>query len=150
MRKAGALLAAVALLALSVGTGGCGLIDSLTPFGVGTRDYSSAGDNVNGTWFGTTDSGGAVSFQVASETVSVPKFLDTVADCTRDFTSEADTAPVVDGRFTIQILYDQGRFVASGTFTSDGTCSGTFFFEALGASACPSNGTGTFVAVKVF
>ena len=58
MRRARARAAAV-LLVLALGAPGCGLVDSLTPFGVGTRDYASRGlQNVNGTWAGTTATGG--------------------------------------------------------------------------------------------
>ena len=69
MRRARARAAAV-ILALALGATGCGLVDSLTPFGVGTQDYKSGAENVNGTWAGQTATGGEVTFQVGSDTVS--------------------------------------------------------------------------------
>ena len=76
-------------------------------------------------------------------------FLHVAADCTWTFESDGELTPVVDDVFTVEISYDQGRFVATGTFTSSTTCSGTYFFEgAPGAGVCPTSGTGTFVAQK--
>ena len=152
MRSARARAAAVCL-ALALGTPGCGLVDSLTPFGVGTRDYASevSGENVNGLWAGNTASGGNVSFQVGSDVVS--KFILThVADgCTLEFDAFDITPPVVDGVFTIEKNIDAGgRFVVTGTFTSSTTSSGSYFFNSLTAGSCPTAGTGTFTANRQF
>jgi hypothetical protein len=145
MRRARARAAAVSL-ALALGTPGCGLVDSLTPFGVGTQDYGGGVENVNGNWAGKTGNGGDVTFQVGNNTVSSPVFLHVTPDCTWRFESLTIVAPVVDSVFTIEIPYDQGRFVATGRFTSASACSGTYFFEGLGAGVCPTAGTGSFTA----
>ena len=149
MRKAGALAAAT-LLALALGAPGCGLVDSLTPLWVGHQDYGAGGENVNGSWAGKTATGGDVTFQVGSDTVSRLVLNHVTTDCTMSFKQEATTAPpIVNGVFTLELRYaDQGRIVITGTFTSDATCSGTYFFEALPAGPCPTSGSGTFYADK--
>lgn len=149
MRRAGALVAA-ALLSLVLFSSGCDWVGSLTPFGIGTRDYSSEGANVNGNWVGKTGTGGAVSFQVGSDTVSTIRFLHVAPGCTLTFEESTKLVPVANGRFTVELDLDQGRFVATGNFTSATTCSGNYSFQALQAGICPSSGTGTFVADKVF
>ena len=147
MRKARALAAAV-LLALVSGASGCGLVDSLTPFGVGTQDYSStSGSNVNGDWVGKTGSGGDVTFQVGSDTVLKLHFEHVDGACTLPFDATT-TEPIVNGEFTIETALNQGRVVVTVKFTSSTTCSGTYFFEALPAGDCPTAGTGTLVAEK--
>jgi hypothetical protein len=146
MPKARARAAAV-LLALAFGASGCDLVSSLTPFGVGTKDYGAGVKNVNGNWAGNTASGGEVTFQVGSDTVSLLHFEHVEATCTLTF--DAPTAvPIVNGSFIVEIALTQGKVVATGTFTTAGTCSGTYFFEALPAGGCPTAGTGTFVAEK--
>ena len=151
MRKRGAL-AAAALLALALGVVGC-KPSSLTPFGIGTRDYSSetTGDNVNGVWAGKSASGGDVSFQVGSDTVSQFILHHVASGCTLTFDAADVTAPVVDGRFTVENTVDAGgRFVVTGTFNTSATSSGSYFFEGLSAGSCPTSGTGTFSASKTF
>lgn len=148
MRRTRARAAAV-ILAFALGATGCELVSSLTPFGIGTQDYGAGGENVNGVWAGTTSTGGDVSFQVGSDTVSKLHFHHVAVGCTLSFEALSLTPPVVDGGFTIDMPLDiQGRFVASGTFTSSTTCSGTYFFEALPAGSCPTAGSGTFSANK--
>ena len=150
MRGAGARAAAV-ILALALGAAGCDLVSSLTPFGIGTQDYNSGSGvgNVNGNWAGKTASGGEVTFQVGSDTVSELRFQHVAGDCTLTFESLNIAPPIVDGRFTLDLPVEpQGRFVATGNFTSADTCSGTYFFEALPAGPCPTSGSGTFTANK--
>lgn len=150
MRRAGALGIAV-LLTLALGAHGCGLVDSLTPFGIGHRDYSSEGYNVNGLWVGTVDSGGAVTFQVGNAEIN-ELLLQYVTDvCTIDFGGTTGPVPIVDGEFTIErdlTSLDQGRIVITGRFTSSNTCVGSFSFEGLPASSCPTSGAGSFSAEK--
>jgi len=147
MRKARARAAAV-ILALAFGASGCDLVSSLTPFGVGTQDYSSiGGNNVNGDWVGKTGSGGDVTFQVGSDTVLKLHFQHVEGACILNFDATT-TVPIVNGEFTVEIALTQGRFVAAGKFPTSATCSGTYFFEALPAGGCPTAGTGTFVAEK--
>jgi hypothetical protein len=149
MRRAGAL-AAVTLLALALGAPGCGLVDSLTPFWVGHQDYGSGGENVNGSWAGKTSTGGDVTFQVGSDTVTRLVLKHVTTGCTMSFEQvETTPPPIIDGVFTLELLYEaQGRIVITGTFTSDTTCSGSYFFEAFPAGDCPTAGTGTFTANK--
>ena len=149
MRKAGAL-ATVVLLALAFVASGCDLVSSLTPFGIGTKDYSATGANVNGAWAGKTGNNGNVTFQVANEAVSELIVQHITAGCTLSLEADTLTAPIVNNRFTIEVALTQGRFVASGTFTSATTCSGTYSFEALPAGDCPTAGSGTFTANKTF
>jgi hypothetical protein len=66
MRRARARAAAVSL-ALALGMSSCGLVDSLTPFGVGTQDYGAGVENLNGNWAGKTATGGDVTFQVGND-----------------------------------------------------------------------------------
>ena len=147
MRGAAARAAAV-LLVLALAAPGCDLVDSLTPFGIGTQDYDSGNLSVNGIWAGTTGSGGAVEFQVGSDTV-IDFTLNHVADgCTLPFEALSIAAPVVSNVFIIELALDQGRFTATGRFTADTTCSGTYRFESLPAGVCPSSGTGTFTAQR--
>jgi hypothetical protein len=146
MRRARARVAAV-ILALAFGASGCDLVSSLTPFGVGTQDYTGGGGNVNGTWAGQTASGGEVTFQVGSDTVSKLHIVHIAGACTLTFDAPTSILIVNDG-FTVEIPLDQGRTVASATFTSSAGCSGSYFFEALPTGGCPTAGTGTFVAQK--
>lgn len=150
MRKAGALGTAV-LLALALGAHGCGLVDSLTPFGIGTRDYSTEGDNVNGVWTGTAGAGGVVGFQVGNAEVNEMLLQYKTADCTITFAGDTGPVPIIDGAFTIErdlTSLDQGRIVITGRFTSSNTCVGSFSFEGLPASSCPTSGVGSFTAEK--
>jgi len=150
MRCAGARAAAL-LLVLVLGTAGCGLVDSLTPFGVGTQDYGSGVQNVNGDWEGSTASGGKVTFQVGNDKVLKLHVRHVVAEEILSFKALTSEPLIVDGVFTIDLpLETQGRFTATGTFTSANTCSGTYFFEALPAGNFPTTGSGTFSAVKIF
>jgi len=149
MRKAGALATGV-LLALAFVASGCDLISSLTPFGVGTKDYSATGANVNGTWAGKTGSGGDVTFQVGNDTVSQLIVQHVTTGCTLSFEADSTTAPVVNGGFTIELTLTQGSFVATATFTSATTCSGTYSFKALPSGDCPTAGSGSFTANKTF
>jgi hypothetical protein len=146
MRSARALAAAV-ILALALGASGCGLVDSLTPFGIGTQEYGAGGENVNGTWAGQTASGGEVTFLVGSDTVLNLQIVHVAGDCTLPFDATTDIL-IVDGGFTVEIPLEQGRVVATATFTSSTTCSGSYFFEALPTGGCPTAGTGTFGAQK--
>ena len=146
MRRARARVVAV-ILALAFGASGCDLVSSLTPFGVGTQDYKAGGGNVNGTWAGQTATGGDVTFQVGSDTVSKLHIVHIAGACTLTF--DAPTSElIVDGGVTVEIPLDQGRAVATATFTSSTTCSGSYFFESLPPGGCPTAGTGTFVAKK--
>jgi hypothetical protein len=150
MRRARARATAVGL-ALALGMHGCGLVDSLTPLGVGTQDYGGAGvENLNGNWAGKTATGGDVTFQVGDDTVIDMILNHVTADCIKTFKQVVTSPPpIVDGVFTLELLYaDQGRFVMTGTFTSSTTCSGTYFFEAFPAGVCPTSGSGTFTASK--
>jgi hypothetical protein len=146
MRRAGALAAAV-ILALALGAPGC-KPSSLTPLFIGTQDYSGGNLSVNGTWAGKTANGGDVTLQIGSDMLSRLKVLHVETGCTLTFEVTDAATPIVDNVFTVEILYDQGRFVATGTFTTADTCSGTYFFEALGAGVCPTSGTGSFTAEK--
>ena len=146
MRLAGAFTAAVLLSIASVANG-C-KPSSLTPFGVGYQNYSVNTDNVNGNWAGKTANGGAVSFQVGNDTVSNWRLLHVTSSCTLTFEDLSTLFPVVDNEFTIEIILDQGRFVATGRFTSTTAASGTYFFEGLQAGLCGTAGTGTFTATK--
>jgi hypothetical protein len=148
MRCAGARAAAL-LLALALGTAGCDLVSSLTPFGIGTKDYSTGVKNVNGSWSGKTATGGDVTFQVGSDTVIDLRFHHVAEGCTLSFESLTLAPPILDGKFTLDLpLEPQGRFVATGIFGSSTTCSGTYFFEGLPAGSCPTAGSGTFSASK--
>jgi hypothetical protein len=147
MRRAGAL-AATALLAIALFAPGCDWIGSLTPFGIGTRDYAAEAENVNGLWTGQTGTGGEVTFQVSNDAVSRLHFLHIATGCTLTFEDLSNVEPIVGGGFSFEILLTQGRVVATGNFSSATTCSGTYFFEALPAGVCPSAGNGTFVAEK--
>ncbi|MHB8836881.1 MAG: hypothetical protein ACYC9Y_14430 [Candidatus Methylomirabilia bacterium] len=150
MRGARALAAAV-ILAFAFGASGCELVSSLTPFGIGTQDYGGGAENINGTWEGQTSSGGVVTFQVGSDAVSQLHFHHVAPGCTVSFEALTLTPLVVDGVFTLDMPLDvQGRFVVTGTFTSATTCSGTYFFEALPAGTCPTAGSGTFFAGKIY
>jgi len=150
MRQAGALAAAV-LLALALGAAGCNLVSSLTPFGIGTRDYSgTGGENLNGDWVGTTASSGEVKFQLGNNEVSNLRFLHIEGACTLTFEALTATDRVVNDGFIVEIALSQGRFVATSKFTTASSCSGTYFFEGLPTGGCPTAGTGTFVAEKTF
>ena len=148
MRGAGARACAL-ILALACGASGCELVSSLTPFGIGTQDYGAGFENLNGSWAGKTATGGDVTFQVGSDTVS-KLHLHHVADgCTLSFEAVTLAPPIVDGGFTLDMPLDtQGRFVATGSFTSATTCSGSYFFEGRPAGSCPTAGSGTFTADK--
>jgi len=148
MRRARAHAAAV-ILALALGAAGCGLVDSLTPFGVGTQDYGAGtgAENVNGTWAGQTATDGEVTFQVGSDTVSKLHIVHIAGACTLTFDATT-TVLIVNNEFTVEMPLDQGRAVATATFTSSTTCSGSYFFEALPAGSCPTAGRGSFVASK--
>ncbi len=142
-------LAATLLLALALGAPGCDWIGSLTPFGIGHQDYSGSGENVNGNWVGKTATGGDVTFQVGSNTVSQLHLNHVATGCTLSFLAETTTALVVDGRFALEYNIDTGgRFSMTGTFTSGSAATGTFLFEGLPAGICPSTGNGTFTATK--
>jgi hypothetical protein len=149
MRRARARAAAVSL-ALALGMLGCGLVDSLSPFGVGTQDYGAGVENLNGNWAGKTATGGDVTFQVGDDTVTNMILYHVTADCIKSFNQVVTSPPpIVDGVFTLELIYsDQGRFVMTGTFTSSTTCSGSYFFEAFPAGICPTSGAGTFTASK--
>ncbi len=137
-------------LALALGTPGCDWVGSLTPFGVGTRDYSNEGVNVNGGWVGKTATGGAVTFQVGNDTVSRVVFVHITPGCTLTFTETATLAPIVNDIFTLQVDLEQGRFVVTGQFTSATACSGDYHFQGLQAGLCPTVGTGTLKETKSF
>ena len=146
MRRAGALGAV--FLALTLAAPGCDVVSSLTPFGIGTRDYSTEGANLNGDWAGTTASGGEVTFQVGNDEVSRLRLFHEATGCSLPFEDLTNLVPIVNNIFTIEIRLTQGRFVATGNFTSATRVSGTYFFEALQAGACPTAGSGTFSAEK--
>ena len=146
MRRAGALGAAA--LALALVAPGCDLVSSLTPFGIGTRDYTTEGNNLNGNWAGTTASGGEVTFQVGNDKVSRLHFIHETAGCSLPFEDLTKLVSIVDNSFTIEIRLTQGRFVATGNFTTATRASGTYFFEALPTGDCPTAGSGSFSAEK--
>jgi len=147
MRRAGTL-AAAALLAVALVPAGCDLVSSLTPFGIGHQDYSGSSTANNGAWAGQTTSGGKVSFQVGSATVSNFHLIHIDTGCSRPFDDVATTAPVVDGAFTFEIPLSAGRFVAKGRFTSANDCTGSYTFEGLPAGSCPSAASASFTAQK--
>jgi len=152
MRSARAGAAAV-ILALALGAPGCGLVDSLTPFGVGTRDYASEGttENINGVWSGTASNGKPLSFIVASELVTDIKFSHTVGDCTQPFELTAKKVPVVNGTFVYENNFEtQGSIRVEGRFTSAETFTGRYQFQGLPTSSCPgiTSGSGTLAATK--
>jgi hypothetical protein len=147
MRRARARGAA-AFLAFALLAPGCDLVSSLTPFGIGHQDYRGGVENVNGDWVGSTASGGEVTFQVGNNSAARLHFLHVAPGCTLTFEDLATLVPVIDNTFTVEIRLDQGRFVATGNFTSSGTATGTYFFEALQAGICPTAGSGTFFANK--
>jgi hypothetical protein len=147
MRRTGALGAV--LLALALFAPGCDLVSSLTPFGIGTRDYSTEGANVNGNWVGKTASGGDVTFQVGNDTASRLRFIHVAPGCALPFEDLSTLVPIVSSRFTLEVdLTTGGRFVASGFFASATAASGTYFFEGLPAGVCPTAASGTFTANK--
>lgn len=147
MRGAAARAAAVLLL-LVLATPGCDLVDSLTPFGIGTQDYDSGNHAVNGTWFGATGSGGAVVFQVGSDTVIDFALSHISESCVLQFEAPSIAATVVENVFIVDVTLDQGKFTATGRFTSASASSGTYRFEALPAGLCPSSGAGSFTAQR--
>ncbi len=154
MRKAGALGTAV-FLALALGAYGCGLVDSLSPFGIGTRDYAAeaSGANLNGVWSGTSGDGGTVTFQVGDSEVNELVLVHVTGDCIINFDGSEAAVPIVDGVFTIErglTSLAQGRIIITGRFTSSSTCVGNFTYEGLPASSCPTSGVGSFLAGKVF
>ena len=153
MRKAVALVTA-ALLTLALGVGGCDLVDSLTPFGVGYQDYSATGGNLNGVWSGTTDEGGDVGFQVGNNEVNEMLLVYKSGSCTINFEGSTGPVPIIDGAFLLErdlTSLEQGRIVVTGRFTTSTTGTGSFRFEGLPASAaCPTSGVGSFVAEKDF
>jgi hypothetical protein len=150
MRNARARVAAV-LLPLALVAAGCDLVSSLTPFGIGHKDYSVSTEGVNGDWAGKTNNGGDFTFQVASDRVLNIVFKHIGADCNQPFTLDAKTVPVVDGVFIYENVFaEQGQVRVEGHFTSDTTCTGTYSFEGLPASRCLNltAGNGTFAATK--
>jgi hypothetical protein len=150
MRLSGAGAAAV-LLTLVLGAAGCDLVSSLTPFGIGHKDYGGESENRNGTWKGKTATGGEVTFQVGSDKVSELLLHHVSAGCNLAFDILDFAPPVIDGVFTIDMPAEiQGRIVITGNFTTASTCSGTYLFEGFQAGACPSAGSGTFFAEKTF
>ena len=105
---------------------------------------------MNGDWVGETATGGEVTFQVGSDEVFKLHIVHIAGTCTLTFDAATLTPPIVDGGFTLDLPLDpQGRFVATGNFTSSSTCSGSYFFEALPTGSCPTTGSGTFVANKI-
>jgi hypothetical protein len=145
-----AALATALLLTVALLVSGCGLVDSLTPFGIDTKSYSAEGVNPNGIWVGTTGNGGAVTFQVGNDAVSRLLLVNATEGCNQTFEDEALVEPIVGGSFTVELAGDQGgRFVVTGRFTSSTSCSGTYFFEALPAGVCPTSGSGTFTAERI-
>jgi hypothetical protein len=145
MRRPAALLG-LALLAAALGVAAC-KPSSLTPFGLGTRGTEETG--VNGQWQGVTSTGGTITFQVASDEVTTVVVYHLTSGCTTLLQISAATALVTDNTFEAEELLTPGRFIVDGTFTSSTSCSGSYFFEAIGTSAaCPSSGSGTFVATK--
>ena len=147
MRKAGALTAAV-LLVLALAAPGCDLVSSLTPFGIGNRDYGSGSDNTNGLWTGKSSTGGDVTMQVGSSTVTSLMIHHIDGACNLPLEAQSVSEPVVNNVFSVTVDLTQGRFTAIGTFTSPTTCSGSYSFEGLAAGTCPSSGSGTFTAQK--
>jgi hypothetical protein len=148
MRRTAAAGAAGALL-LALGAAAC-KPSSLTPFGIDWRETGSTAQNASGLWNGTTSTGLGVSFQVGDDKVVNFTLRHGAAGCAQEFTAD-ESAPIeANGTFSLEIVYDQGRFVANGRFTSATTCSGSYsfeFFSVVGGS-CPSSGAGTFVANK--
>jgi len=150
MRRALAPGAAV-ILALGLVASGCGLVDSLTPFGIGTRDYGGGSENVNGDWTGSTGNGGDFAFQVATDKVLDINFTHVTADCSQPFELTAKVVQVVDNTFVHENNFDtQGSIIVQGRFTSASTCTGSYTFKGLAASRCAdlTSGTGTFTATK--
>jgi hypothetical protein len=140
-------LAVAAAAAIVLGALGC-KPSSLTPFGLGTRGPESSGAGVNGTWQGTTSSGGTVAFQVGDDRITTLLIDETTGDCTRSLSTTTDV-DVVDDAFTIELALTQGRVVIAGRFTSSTTCSGSYSFEGLAIEGtCPTRGTVSFTASK--
>lgn len=151
MRQAGARAPAVLLVGalLALVAPGCDLVSSLTPFGIGHQDYSSGEKNVNGVWAGTTASGGAVTFQVGNDVLSKLNLTHISTGCTLKFVVDTISARLVDDTFSLEMTLETGgRFLASGTFTSATTCTGSYRFEGRPAGVCPTAAGGTFTANK--
>ena len=136
-RAGAALLALAAVLA-------CGACkpSSLTPFGIDRRAPLAPG--FNGQWEGSTESGGAVSFLVASDEVTTITLAHREAGCVeRVFDLGDNPALVQDGTFRSEIFLDPaGRIVVEGTFAASDRVSGTYFFEGLPRIApCSASGS---------
>jgi len=151
MRRVGAL-AGAALLVLALGVSGCDLVSSLTPFGIGHKDYGSGADSINGFWSGSTGTGGPVTFQVADSHVYEMRLLHATPECSLDFKAESSATTIIaDDSFRLELnLTDlgQGRIVFEGRFTSSSTCAGSYFFKGRPAGICPTAGSGTFRVEK--
>jgi hypothetical protein len=148
MRRAAVARAAGALL-LAFGAAAC-KPSSLTPLGIDWRETGSAAQGASGLWSGTTSTGLGVAFQVGDDKVVNFTLSHGATGCAQEFTAD-DSAPIdANGAFSLEITYDQGRFVANGRFTSATTCSGSYAFEffSVAGGSCPSSGSGTFVANK--
>ena len=150
MRRAGAF-AALALLALALGTASC-KPSSLTPFGIGTKEPESFGGGVNGLWSGVTNAGQSITFQVASGTVVNLVLTHSWGNgCSRIFDTTGQAALVENNAFHLDVPFTQGELIVDGVFTSDTTSNGSYFFEGLSViGSCPTSGSGTFVATKAF
>jgi len=141
--------ALLALAALALAAAGCDLVDSLTPFGLGSRGPDESGGTYSGSWKGTTDAEGEVTFTVISSEVNDLLLTHTLSPCglALEF-SFSEPLPIEGGEFSGQISLDpQGQATVNGRFTAAGAASGTYSFSALPTSAqCPSSGRGSFTA----
>jgi hypothetical protein len=137
---------AVAAAALMLAAAGC-KPSSLTPFGVGERDYSTSG--FNGVWQGSTSAGGTVFFQVAdNKIVSLESFPLGPNACEKSFPL-AEPIPIEDGTVTIDLRDGNDRLVVAGSFSSPTECAGTYRYEIHSTvGGCTGSGSGSFVATK--
>ena len=148
MRRVAAATAAGALL-LALGAAAC-KPSSLTPLGIDWREPESPGQSTSGLWEGVNSTGLEVTFQVGNSEVVNFTLRHGSPGCVRVFEAGDVTAPIEGGSFSLEVPYDQGRFVAEGRFTSSNACAGSYFFEfhSTAGGSCPSDGSGTFVAAK--
>lgn len=104
-----------------------------------SKDYS-------GSWKGKTSTGGSVSFKVAGGKVSELSIEHRTGSCSGTLKSTKDVS--ISGnsfKFEHKTFLEEGKI--GGTFTSETTCSGKYYFKGLSLTpGCPSEINGTFDA----
>jgi hypothetical protein len=146
-----ARVAAVTLAALALAAAGCSdLVSSLTPFGIGNREPDPVVGTYSGSWLGTTNASGVVTFTVVSGEVT-DLVLTHQLSCGIVMEFAFDALLIENGEFTAELaLEPQGRVVLAGRFASPRSCTASYSFESLPTSAsCERSGGGSFTAEKV-